>query len=690
MLSARTPLRSSLAAWRYGFVLSAFSTFIFSTSAAATEFSSEDGEITGALDITLSYGAMWRVQGRDDKVYRQSTTPDHDDVNRNDGNRAFDKGLVSQVFKVSADLEVDWEEQYGLFIRGTAFYDTELMDAHNRWSNTNSDIDVLYPDQSGTYPYGDDWSREVLDGQGKDAKIQDAYLYGSWDISEMPLDVRLGQQVTNWGEGIFYRDGINTVNALNGASFALPGSEVKDLLIPQNALSFNLGITDNLSVAAYYQFKWEKSVLPGRGTYFSNNDLFVEGATKGYNEITPKLAAGANGWNGSAFGALGGFYELTGIDTNGDYIVVADSSAERDADDSGQWGVSFKFFSEELNDTEFGFYFVNYNSHVPYIEAQLATDAVTKAMAAVTGVGNAQLQAALDGYYTGVAAATGKTKNQVIGGFAGGHLLSNSLSATRVFPEDIQMYGISFNTAVGTTSIAGELAFRPNAPIWIDHPNDLIDGFNDNLAGEATDPTDGILEGANCFKNLSQQDSEKVYCLDSGSYKNYEEVRLWTGSLVFIENFGPRFGFDGLYGIFEPSFEYVDGLDDYDEYISTASGAYGGTVGDFGAFSKKYRPSSDRLDKFSWGYTAVLNGELNDVFAGINISPYLIFKHDVSGNSRRTGNFHKGRKAVTLGMKGLYLQAFEAGLSYTNFFGAERTNSIHDRDNVSFSIKYSF
>ena len=694
MTRARIPFRSSLTACRYGFALSALSTLLISIPAGATEFSSDDGEITGALDMTLSYGAMWRVQGRDDKIYRGSTTPDHDDVNRNDGNRAFDKGLVSQVVRISADLEVDWQERYGLFIRGTAFYDTELMDSHNRWRHTNADMmSAGYPSQTNTYPYGDDWSRDVLDGQGKDAKIQDAYIYGSWDIGEMPLDVRFGQQVINWGEGIFYRDGINTINALDGASYALPGSEVKDLLIPQNALSFILGITDNLSVSAYYQFKWKKSVLPGRGTYFSNNDLFVEGATEAYNEISPGLnnlsmlyRAGNNGDN---------YYSDASINTAGDYIVVADTSSEIDADDDDQWGVSFKYFSEELNDTEFGFYFVNYNSHAPYITASLDSDAILQAQlftqnpAFRSKLGNALSQNIAPGVsFQNYLIAQGSCidadtcTSRLANQSAGAQLLSNGITAHRTFPEDIQMYGISFNTAFGTTSVAGELAYRPKVPIWIDHPNDLIDGFNDNLPN--------ILGGADCFSNFSQRHKDYEYCLSSGPYKNYEEVKLWTGSLVFIENFGPRFGFDGLYGIFEPAFEYIDGLDDYDGYLSTASGPYGGTVGDSGAFTDSYKPASDRLDKFSWGYTAVLNGELNDVYSGVNLSPYLIFKHDVSGNSRRVGNFHAGRKAITLGVKALYLQSYEAGLSYTNFFGAERTNSINDRDNIAFSMKYSF
>ena len=693
-------LSQRLAPWRAGFILAGLVQATLQISSAnAAQFSSEDGSITGALDTTLSYGAMWRVEGQDDTRYKGNSKPDHDDVNTNDGNRAYDTGLVSQVFRVSADLEVDWEERFGLFVRGTAFYDTVLMDTHNNWLDANTSFSALYPSQTDTYPYGNDWADDVKDGQGRDAKIQDAYVYGSWDIGDMPLDVRFGKQVINWGEGLFYRDGINTINALNGASFALPGSEVKDLLIPQNALAFNLGITDNLSMSAYYQFQWESSVTPGRGTFFSTNDLFTDGGTAGYNEIPDglKLISGAYG-----AANLANIYDDMNIVTAGDYIKVADTSAERDADDDGQWGISFKYFAEELNDTEFGFYFVNYNSHVPFIEAQLDQTAIQQGLG--YAVANAsKLAAALNqnlgpayGNQTlqNILIAEGEcadttTCNQLMQGTAAGaHVISNGVSAARVYPEDIQMYGISFNTAIGNTSIGGELAFRPNAPMWIDHPDDLIDGVNDNmsniLGSVAIDPSLG------CFKNLSEAYPDKEYCLSSGPYQNYEEIKLWTGSLIFIHNFGPTLGFDGLYGIFEPSFEYIDGLDeDYDKYVSTASGPYGD--GFTGPDSPMYyRPASDRLDQLSWGYTAVASGQINDAFAGINLSPVLTFKHDVSGNSRLTGNFLEGRKAVTLALNANYLNSIDAGLSYTTFFGSERTNAVHDRDNVAFSVKYAF
>ena len=614
----------------------------------AIEFSSDDGSVTGALDTTLSYGTLWRVQGQDLKQYRGSSSPDHDDVNRNDGNRAYDTGLVSQIYRISADLEVDWNDQYGLFLRGTAFYDTMMMDRSSHWLSANqASISAGFPDQTGTYPYGKDWTNDVLDGQGHDAKIQDAYIYGAWTIGEMPLDARFGKQAINWGEGLFYRDGINTVNALDGAFFALPGSEVKDLLIPQNALSLSLGVTENLSMSAYYQFQWEQSIVPGRGTFFSTNDLFTDGGTKGYNEIPD-----------AAKGLVNTYGDAAGIHSHGDYLVVADTSGEKDASDSGLWGVNFKYYAEALNDTEFGVYFVNYHSHTPYIEAEINENARIKALTAVTGAG-------LD-------------PSSVAGGqLAELHILSNSVNAVRVYPENIQMYGFSFNTGVGSMSIAGELAYRPNMPMWIDHPDDLIADLKSNLSG--------ILSGPTCMTDLSQAYGNREYCLGGAAYKNYEEIKLWTGSLVLTHNFGPGYGFDGLYGIVEPAFELISGLNNHDRFLSTASGPY-----DESAFAVDYTPASDRLDRFSWGYTAVLAGEWHDVFAGVNLNPVLTFKHDVSGNSRATGNFLAGRKAVTVALKGIYLNSVEAGLAYTAFFGSERTNDLHDRDNVAFNVKYSF
>jgi hypothetical protein len=86
----------------------------------------------------------------------------------------------------------------------------------------------------------------------------------------------------------------------------------------------------------------------------------------------------------------------------------------------------------------------------------------------------------------------------------------------------------------------------------------------------------------------------------------------------------------------------------------------------------------------------VLSGTWNDVYAGVNVSPYVVYKNDFEGNSYQTGNFIEGRQAYTLGVKASYLNSLEGELAYTEFYGAGENNSSRDRDNIGVNVKYSF
>lgn len=661
------PVRLLFAPAKAGFALASLLAVM---PVQAFEFDLMEGEVTGSLDTTLSYGAMWRVEGRDTHRYDgNDTEPTHDDVNTNDGNRNFDTGMVSSVYKINSELKLNYKN-YGAFVRGRAFYDTEIMDKDTDWSDTNDRFvnkSSAYYNQAGTNKAADAFDSDVEDLIGKDASIMDAFVFGNFYIGDMPLDVRFGKQVLNWGEGIFYRDGINTINPIDAAQFALPGSELKDVLIPQMALSFNLGLTENLSMETYYMMEWDESIVPPVGSYFSNNDIFADGAMFGYNEVvgTDKERiddlAIRDGWIS--------LLESRGINIHGDYLVVADLRGKQNAKDSGQFGVNFKYFAEELNETEFGFYFVNYHAQVPFTAAGIRPGSVAAAITEFTPEGD----------------------NAISNGLAKLHVLSNGVYADRVYPEDIRMFGLSFNTTVGNTSIAGELTYRPNMPMWIDHPDDLVSGISENLSDSNGD---GVIrdvriagsEAGICTSiPLSQGRPNNFGCVGD-DYKNYERVELYTGSLVFIHNFGPRFGFDNFIAVLEPSFELISGIGgNYDAFSAKGSSPY-----DSRNFSEDYTPEHERLDRFSWGYTTVFSGQWNDVFAGVNLNPILRFKQDVQGNSRVTGNFMEDRKAVTLALNATYMNSLEAGISYTNFFGAERRNKLNDRDNIAFTVKYSF
>jgi len=393
----------------------------------AVEFSFLDNEVSGSLDTTLSYGTLWRVQGQDKS---------NNDINTNDGNHNFDTGLVSEVYKITSDLEATWRN-YGVFIRGTAFYDTQIMDKRNDYYSHN---DPSQPSQS--YPHDDRFTSQARDIAGHKAEILDAYVYGSWDIGNMPLSARFGRQVFNWGEGIFYRGGGNTTNPVDAAKYRLPGSELKEVLMPVEALSFNIGLTDNLSMETFYQWNWKETRLDPVGTFFSETDLFADGGNTGYSDFTGTALDTPVPGFGNVIGlyqALGnnpllsGALKNTGLYANGvtpaygNVMKVSSIGKDINARNDGQFGVAFRYIAEELNSTEFGFYFVNYHSKEPTLYADIG-DYAGADLAALANT---------------LRPIAGNLAEALANGLVTADVMGN-INARREFAEDIRMYGFSF------------------------------------------------------------------------------------------------------------------------------------------------------------------------------------------------------------------------------------------------------
>lgn len=631
-----------------GFAFAGVLPLLVAAQAQAVEFSFADNEITGSIDTTISYGQLWRVQGQDKT---------NDDINTNDGNRNFDTGLVSEVFKITSDLEASYQN-YGVFIRGTAFYDTQIMDKRNDYYDANS---PAQPSQSA--PRDNSFTRETRHKAGRDAQILDAYVYGNWDVGNMPVSGRFGKQVFNWGEGLFYRNGVNTTNPVDAAKFRLPGSEVKEVLVPVEALSFNIGLTDNLSMETFYQFNWKETAIDPVGTYFSETDLFADGGNTAYSTQTALIPA-ADLYSGLSALGVGGLQGGRTVDANGN-IKVASVGPDINAKNDGQFGVAFRYIAEELNSTEFGFYFVNYHAKEPTIYADLG---------AYEGLN-------LGAIAQGACGASGLpidcTDPAVLANFAqaaGGVAtidVANQVNARREYVEDIRMYGFSFNTTVGNASVFGELSYRPNLPVGIAATNDLLG----DLLTQAPQLAGG---GSVNIGGQQVQLGDQIH--------NYTRVEAFNTSLGTIYNFGPSLGFDSLFGIAELASEHLRG--DSLQYESRNGTRYYSGRGN-GSYISGY-DRDDQVNKNAYGYTLVLSGTWNDVYAGVNLSPFAVFKHDFEGNSHQTGNFIEGRKAYTVGMRASYLNSLEAELQYTEFYGAGQNNGARDRDNIGLNVKYSF
>jgi hypothetical protein len=635
----------------------------------AVEFSFADDEIKGSFDTTLSYGQLWRVQGQDKT---------NDDVNINDGNRNFDTGLVSEVYKVTSDLEVSYKN-YGAFVRGSAFYDTRIMDKRTDYSGSNN------PSQpSQNFPNNDSFTYDTRHSAGRDAQILDAYVYGNWEVGDLPLTARLGRQVFNWGEGLFYRGGVNTTNPINAAQFRLPGSELKEVLVPIEALNFNVGLSDNLSMETFYQFNWKETQVDPVGTYFSETDLFADGGNTAY-AVMPQLTALNGLYQGLSAAGAGGLQGGGGADAVGNF-KVASIGSDINAKNDGQYGVAFRYLAEQLNATEFGFYFVNYHAKEPTIYADLGsysglnlaeltaatTPAIQQAVAAQAGISVAQLQAALAAAPNSpLAQAYRSTLTSAVGGIATMDV-ANQVQGRREYAEDIRMFGVSFNTTLGDASLFGELAYRPNMPIGIATTSDLL--------GDLLMQAPQMASGAHV--NIGGNDVRL-----GDQIHNAERVEMFNTSLGTIYNFGPRMSFDSLTGVAELSSEHLRGSSlKYTAW--DGSTRYYSSRGNVPYINGHDR--NDQVNKNAFGYTLMLQGTWNDAYAGVNLSPFVIYKDDFEGNSHQTGNFIEGRKAYTLGVRASYQNRLEAELQYTEFYGAGQNSAVRDRDNIGLNVKYSF
>lgn len=657
-IKCRKPMLG-LAPVKAGFALAGVLPLLVAAHANAVEFSFAEGEVNGSIDTTVSYGQLWRVQGQDKS---------NNDINGNDGNRNFDTGLVSEVYKVTSDLEVTYQN-YGAFVRGTAFYDTQIMDKRNDYFDANT---PAQPSQS--YPNDDSFTYETRHKAGRNAEILDAYVYGNWDVADMPVGARLGRQVFNWGEGIFYRGGVNTTNPVDAAKFRLPGSELKEVLVPVEALSFNLGLTDNLSMETFYQFNWKETAIDPVGTFFSETDLFADGGNTAYTTnaalANPQLSTPTFGLYDQlvAGGVLSGteFY-----DRRNGIIKVADVGSDINAKNDGQFGFSFKYVMEELNSTEFGAYFVNYHSKEPQIYADMNSsykgfNPNLICGAAGGGATCAQLQTAAGLGDPGAALAL-----QASGAVAAIDV-ANQVNAKREYVEDIRMFGLSFNTTIDETSVFGEMAYRPNLPVGLATTNDLLG----DLLGQS------LTFGAGGVANIGGQ---RVTRTDQ--IHNYERVEAFNTSLGAIHNFGTMLSFDSLFGVAELASEHLRGSDlQYTDYQGKVR-YYSGRPNS--AYVSGYDRDS-QINKNAYGYTLLMQGTWNDVYAGVNLSPFAVYKEDFEGNSHQTGNFIEGRKAYTVGLRANYMNSLEAELQYTEFYGAGQDNSGRDRDNVGLNVKYSF
>jgi hypothetical protein len=603
-------------------------------SGVVRAFDFERGELSGSWDTTISYGFGVRMAKPDPNQRGKGnlqptlngvplaalppsvlvTLPGRFSANSDDGNFKYDKhDLISNTLKLTTELALNWRD-YGLFLRGTSFYDFE--------NQRRSDL-----------------TRLAKQRVGKRTQLLDAFVFGKWYPDEKELNIRLGRQAVSWGESTFITGGINVINPFDVSALRLAGSELKEAFLPADMLFASIQLSESLSVEGLYLFEWEETEPDPAGTYWSTNDFATRGGTYAMLNfgLIPQPVLNPERYYDVCFR---GAPSDTGLPLNLVQLgcsVAVPRAPDRKARDSGQWGLALRYFAPQLNDTEFGFYFLNYHSRLPVISGTAVT--------------------------------------------------SSDLRSGRViveYPEDIRLWGISFNTMLpGGWALQGEYSWRDNQPLQIDDVELLF---------AALSPLNALIpEPGRRF--VSQLGSYAP-----GAYiQGYERHEVGQFQFTLTKVFGPgnflaadQIAFvteAGITRVFDLPPQSVlryqgDGTDTAGGPDALTGGALRNPVTQAGGFPTRS----------SWGYRTVVRADYNNVWnSPVNVSPRIAFNHDVNGISPGPGgNFIKGRKALTIGAEANYLNKWVFDVAYTNFFGGGSFNLIQDRDFAAFSVRYLF
>lgn len=574
------------------------------------------------LDSRVTIGSAWRTESRDPDRIGIANGGNAYSTNGDDGDLAFDAGkIVSAAAKITSDLTLT-KGKYGVFVRGSYLFNDRL---HNYdFFNENNYYKTPIGPGYGLTPDGRVSVAPYSEYRSKNKQVQD-YNGNDADL----LDAYFYGSIDFGSRELAFKIGRQVIN-WGESTFILNGIN--------SILAFD---SNQLHVPG---FDLDEVVIPENMAWLSMNvvpNVNVEAFYQFDWQRTQPDAAGTF-WSTNDFESIGG--TRANITFGLPKENAPNSSIPREHDrtpsKSGQFGGKISFFISALNDMDLSFYAMNYHSRLPL----------------VSGISKSSY------------ASTSET---------GRYFLE--------YPEDIQLYGTSFNTTVGAWSLQGEYSMKVDQPLQVEDIELLLAGVG--LPSQITPPPAAPLGSALGNKYLRGYRRHDVSQVDFSVTRLAGPMR-WLGS-------------DQLLFLAEAGAVYVHGMPSENELRYEGPGTY--TPGDAAVaalVSSATLPgygyavpqqTDGYATAFSWGYKLVARVTYNNVFGKFRLEPTLRFDHDVHGvTPTPLLNFVEGRKTATVSLLGYYLQSWSAELGYTAYFGGGDRNLLSDRDYVDAVLKYTF
>lgn len=631
-------------------------------------------------------------------------------VNGDDGNLNYDRhDIVAATTKLNTDFKVKWGENWLGRVRALAFYDP----VNAGFDETHTDLRY----QSASSRRSSAIERKFAKG----INLLDAYVQYAFEFDGRSAAISVGNQTVRWGESTLVAiNSLSEINPPNQALLRMPGVEISELFQPVPVALFSTDIVDGVSAEIFYQFGWKEATPDPRGSFFADNDFIGPPGTPAY--IT--LGQFGEDPNRNSGSSLGSPLDALSSTTNTVYIGEPNKPSH-----GGQYGLRLNYFADWLNGgTEMGFYFLNYHSRLPYGTVVATNDSCTRD---ANNLATSFL--ACNGFNGNLPHLTGPGLEP---------LPIDTLRVYLDYPEDIQMYGFSFNTNIGKLSLAGEYSFRPNVPLQVHLTDVIFAGLQPAFPAEgfAIDPTGlaAIITGTATALNLNPSQlaaqfpglAGDVLLLSQASFPGaqqavpsylamyrglgrinanqlitgYERMQVGQFDLTAILAFSQNpFGADQIIQISEVGGTHVLNMPALDQlqfegaglyrthYSPGADGTGNGGVPPYPTTLNPTQQTTGFADDFAWGLRSITRFEYNDVIFGWSLLPSITMAWDVQGIAPSPiQNFVEGRKEFSVGTDINITQSFAARVIYQWFTGGGRENTRKDRDNLAMSLAYTF
>ncbi|MFL5420210.1 MAG: DUF1302 domain-containing protein [Myxococcales bacterium] len=573
--------------------------------------------VDGNLDMQLTLGTGLRVQGQSAELVgspaRVSGAATAVSSNGDNGDLNYDRyNLFSTSSKITSELLLRFPDGYKFMVRGSALYDAKAADTR-------------VTDLSG------DANNAVV----RDMRLLDLWVSKDLSIGSQRARVRIGNQVISWGESIFAIGGINATSTFDFQKLSIPGTQLKEAILPAPIASIATGLGHGVNVEAYYQFAWYENRLPPVGSYFSVADIL--GGGRG-------MALGRGGSGGQQPLFLEGdpaspdFVNFGGLDPAADgsqaNTIALPFAPGKRAKNSGQLGAAVHYKPQDLR-LDLGFYFLNYHDKMPVLS-----------------------------------------------------LLADGTTLQWSYLQNRQLYGASANFPLGNWAVGAEVSYRPKEAV------SLSTCFGQ---GGQLDAITNTAAGIECPMWIDQKKFQThltgILLLTPGDHGWLldllgAQTGAFTGEAVWIhfpgvspnKRFGRTIGGVAVDQVAAAGYGFWKGppMDPIDLGLGAGPVAYNTVAGEGTADSYGYT-----LD-FNWTYDS-------KIISGWQVIPGVTFFHALGGMTPTlTANYFEGAKSVTAYV--LLNQnppaRWQAGINYTNFFG--KNQLLADRDFVGGFLTRNF